>query len=144
MAINPWDICAAIGESTEELKWLEDAYREILHAAQERDQKWRVQAAARFGGVVRRYRHTLILALTSAVCAGRDVSRWGVLQWQRETFGRSVSWAALRPYGIAERRGGGRATNSFGHVDSAQCAEAFEHWSHAAPERAKLAARRGG
>lgn len=82
---------------------------EMSRASKAGDKSAFTAAMAGFGGVTKRWRRWLIEEITEVALQGCDTSRKKVAEWQRHTFGQSVSSTRLDMYAHEERSGGGRA-----------------------------------
>lgn len=82
---------------------------EMSRASRAGNHKAFTSAMAAFGGVTKRWRRWLIEELTEIALQGKDTSRQRVADWQKHTFGQSVSATRLNVYAHEERSGGGRA-----------------------------------
>lgn len=96
--------------------------------------------AAAFGGLVKRWRHDLVVELTDIGVEDGMASRGLVRSWQQRVFGRSVASGALARYAVPEHSGGGRAGGFVVRLEFERAArEAFERHKDALRKAATAA-----
>jgi len=89
---------------------MELAAREAVRkAADSGDETALRQAMGEASGLRRRWRQALVLHLTQCVFLNASTSRFKIRDWQRRTFGQSLSSGLLKAYAKTDRSGGGRS-----------------------------------
>jgi len=76
------------------------------------DPKDVARAKGTISGVIRRYRHWMLMELTILAFKDVDTSREFIRKWQKDVFGKSVAWKKLATFADKSRIGAGRKSLS--------------------------------